>query len=1180
LSANSFSPKVISMPTNTPMQKMADAAELQTAKVARNVLNAPAVAEFLEQISAESFRHLPEERRVALTLWMGTAARKWIVREGSARLARRGDVAGLGNPQWAVDALANGQELWMAETGPKQKAQLNHIADWAMAAAPERQLNKLSFQEAIRKTVEWDAARDRQAEKAGPDEPDHPEGVREMGAAPASGLPGARWVRVLSPEALDREGRMMRHCVGSFASRVAEGDCQIYSLRDARNKPLATVEVREADAERLRDLAEQQGWTKERLAAALAMPEVREIVQARGASNAALSAAASAAVADLDTAIRAKKEAPLVAMAEVGEGGLVPHPTQVGFVRWSDIEPGSKMAGRCVWAPSMGKMPEGLEFDILDLRQVAADTALPVNLSAKNLVVNPSVKVLDARAWNIEKVWLERSGPFVKRVDAQLRFGDIDEIALEAPALDHDKYLAEELVDPDAAVPFARLEARARRALTPGLRAKNVIFSNAEHINLAQGWIENAELSGRENASTFVQLRGLRAESLRLDAPDLAFLDAAQVEIITTEVNKVGVETEVGVPSHWSLPAGAQELAATAAEARRAPMEDASWTERKIIESRAQAARNAIEQDRVFTPAIEQSVARWRPDTGRAFECELDNIDADLRPIDLASDETNAVYLRDGLAKDAFDRMRKTDAGSLTHLFSKIAGRSQMTAAAEITPENARGEALPLVDYFAGQIVSVPALIDRVFSENALAFASAAREGVLSMKTRAPHAAGGACMQAPATAFRWAPAKTLCAAGGTTSDFDQFSKNAMSELSDEALKKSIKKARAKKTNGENNTASDLAADPTAIAEPNANPPKNDLDRLLPFSEQGGLIEKKDSTEETSQDFRAFRSASAAQWALRLTAMFKKWDRNAPIAQLVPEGLEIIRALAPRAIEGDVSAGFIAEAERNMGQHYVQRVANVVAGNPAAKGEQALLFGKNFMAQELVSNLDGVEPALQAIAKAEANSSPVTKASGDLPGEITKWVQKLKAGSSAVLNKDAEDAAVSKNLTGLSLSAPSGLNAEDKMSWGIQALAENFTLSTKRRVAREAICESLVERVAQSGANINDIFTIDLAHALLLALSKNERGFFRQIQESVAMAVMDKKKDLADFGFKNLDSGFRLKIDAIEHFSKHWNAPVIEKAMNDKMNDRLRSAFINELTTAHSVAISVSKKPTP
>jgi hypothetical protein len=54
---------------------------------------------------------------------------------------------------------------------------------------------------------------------------------------------GSMMVRVDDPNDLDVEGSFMHHCVGSYADKVSEGYCTIYSLRNKFNNPEATIEV-------------------------------------------------------------------------------------------------------------------------------------------------------------------------------------------------------------------------------------------------------------------------------------------------------------------------------------------------------------------------------------------------------------------------------------------------------------------------------------------------------------------------------------------------------------------------------------------------------------------------------------------------------------------------------------------------------------------------------------------------------------------------------------------------------------------------------------------------------------------------------------------------------------------------------------------------------------------------
>ena len=62
-------------------------------------------------------------------------------------------------------------------------------------------------------------------------------------ASNANGSVVSFWVKLISAEALNREGKLMHHCVGSYADLVKSESVVIYSLRDMKNEPHATVEL-------------------------------------------------------------------------------------------------------------------------------------------------------------------------------------------------------------------------------------------------------------------------------------------------------------------------------------------------------------------------------------------------------------------------------------------------------------------------------------------------------------------------------------------------------------------------------------------------------------------------------------------------------------------------------------------------------------------------------------------------------------------------------------------------------------------------------------------------------------------------------------------------------------------------------------------------------------------------
>jgi hypothetical protein len=812
------------------------------ALAARNVLNAAAVAEFVAAIAQDRFAHMPADRRDALSGWMAGAARKWLLRDGAARAARQSDVMAAGSPPWATEAFKAKEELWVVDLGAKVRAQVGHVADWMAAEAPERQLGKLSFLDAVRKTVAWDAARERQAEKAGPDEPDDPQGVVEMGGAPSSRIPGARWVRVESAAALDREGRMMRHCVGSFADRVAEGSCQVYSLRDAQNKPLATVEVRPVEHEALRALAKAQGWAERRLQAALALPAAMEVAQARGPSNAPLSEAAALAIGDLSAALAAAGEPAWVAMADVGEGGLVPHPIEPRFVRWQDIEPGSKMPGRCVWAPTMGELPEGLEFETLEIRQIDKASKLPRKLKAASLAVGPSVRALDASGWDLKNVWLQRSGPFVKRQMAELKFGALEEIALEPAEIIEDekkrKRLSPELVDPATATPFDRLEATAKRALLSGLRAKTVELGGVQTLDLDGAWLGRARARMADGAHG--RLQGMRA----------SFFEA------TAQAAAEGAE---------------EPKAASWASLEFEELFGLNEIGQAMLLGQRKAARGAGPAMDEFSPRMPQEATRWRPDAGRAFEEPPKSKEVNRALKNASSENRKWSGVSPGLAATLEEAM-------------DVAPES----AAEATVENALGEPLAAIDVIADLGVVTPALCERLVSaELAIYIAPAVREDLIRL-TALPKPVG---KEIPAQeeprqlAKAWATKEALSRAFNPGDEAARARcVSIFRETADDAAAAQNAKAREQALKSGNELDRLL--------------PFSETGEALREAEAAGPALRDERAETAASE------ASAPEMALALAMAAKKWDRAAPLGVLLPAALQAMghrQTISPKGI---------------------------------------------------------------------------------------------------------------------------------------------------------------------------------------------------------------------------------------------------------------------------------------
>jgi GNAT superfamily N-acetyltransferase len=130
--------------------------------------------------------------------------------------------------------------------------------DLAEGRIRPEQLSKVSMEQAVRRTHEYNEERKKAmaqtALKATEDMPVH----KDYGD-------GFKWIELALPEsrdttkghpksgeqaykqledALEYEGNTMGHCVGGYTPDVAQGKSRIFSLRDAKNEPHVTIEVK------------------------------------------------------------------------------------------------------------------------------------------------------------------------------------------------------------------------------------------------------------------------------------------------------------------------------------------------------------------------------------------------------------------------------------------------------------------------------------------------------------------------------------------------------------------------------------------------------------------------------------------------------------------------------------------------------------------------------------------------------------------------------------------------------------------------------------------------------------------------------------------------------------------------------------------------------------------------
>jgi hypothetical protein len=157
---------------------------------------------------------------------------------------------------------------WTAEYKPEA---VDHIVEWlSMSCAedahwldnktpdgkPKKLLKFSTVQDVVREADEYFRKKTANAAKlaVAEDSPDE-KSVYSL-------QEGYRIVKLLSSTALDREGSLMGHCVGAggYDNSLKSGRAVFFSLRDPRNRPHVTMEVRVADKKVLQARGKQNAY--------------------------------------------------------------------------------------------------------------------------------------------------------------------------------------------------------------------------------------------------------------------------------------------------------------------------------------------------------------------------------------------------------------------------------------------------------------------------------------------------------------------------------------------------------------------------------------------------------------------------------------------------------------------------------------------------------------------------------------------------------------------------------------------------------------------------------------------------------------------------------------------------------------------------------------------------------
>jgi len=143
--------------------------------------------------------------------------------------------------EYAKTLNANSEVIWWLEhTGravlkkdQASESDLEHIIDWMVSGDAPQRLKKMSLKDAVKKTDDWVKKNIERGSQIEEKESDL-ETFIDFGD-------GFKFMQLLTKNSFQREGSLMSHCLGGYNPA---SDLKIYSLRDSKNNPHCTIEVR------------------------------------------------------------------------------------------------------------------------------------------------------------------------------------------------------------------------------------------------------------------------------------------------------------------------------------------------------------------------------------------------------------------------------------------------------------------------------------------------------------------------------------------------------------------------------------------------------------------------------------------------------------------------------------------------------------------------------------------------------------------------------------------------------------------------------------------------------------------------------------------------------------------------------------------------------------------------
>lgn len=191
----------------------------------------------------ESFFNMFSKKteNIDIKFWLKTTAKNHFLKNiNSYQLLSDDDYDLYANDLTFKKAIEKNEKIVKVFIDKKSERRLEHIIHYFESLKDLNNLNKISYKEAFKQSVEWTKRLNKKTDKS------------KLNIITEEGLKilhkfdnGYTLVKLTTKENFDREGKLMNHCVAGYYDRYnKEQNFMILSMRDKDNKPLATIEAK------------------------------------------------------------------------------------------------------------------------------------------------------------------------------------------------------------------------------------------------------------------------------------------------------------------------------------------------------------------------------------------------------------------------------------------------------------------------------------------------------------------------------------------------------------------------------------------------------------------------------------------------------------------------------------------------------------------------------------------------------------------------------------------------------------------------------------------------------------------------------------------------------------------------------------------------------------------------